>query len=145
MAPLIQALLGGASMGAATLLLAFAYLNELPSPYIPLGGDSVAPAQAKMFETVAVTRNYEITRAAPMFIVRTMTRGDCRASCEIVDLSSGHLLLPVGVYRNVVRDHIIPSSAQPGQWVLRFSVQWQDRFGRTLTAALPPLQIEVIP
>lgn len=133
----ISALIGLAFLG-------YAYLSTVHPPYISIGEDTITPKVVRVYGTITVSRNYEITRFEPMFILRTMVRGDCRANCEIVDLQSGHLSLPPGVYRNVVRDQVIPSGAQPGHWVLRYSVQWQDRFGRTLTAPLPPLAVEVI-
>lgn len=140
----IPAIIRTACMVGAFSLIAFAYLDVPPSPMISLGGDSVTPHSVKALEAVTVSRNYEITRNDPMFVVRTMVQGDCSKNCEIIDLPSGYLLREPGVYRNHVRDHVIPSSAQAGAWVLQFSVQWQDRFGRTLTKPLPPLGIEVI-
>lgn len=144
MAPLIQALIGGASMGIAVALIVAAYMGESPSPYIGLGGDSVSPERVKVLGEVTVNRRFEITRDTVMFITRSMVSGTCPKNCEIIDLPSGYLDSAPGVYERG-RKQIIPSIATPGPWVLTFSVKWEDRFGRTFTYPLVPLAIEVIP
>lgn len=126
-------------------LLAYAYMHPPPSPYVSTGGDSLNPEKVKVLGAVAISRNFLITRREPMFVVRTMVKGDCSVTCEIIDLPGGNLTLEPGAYHNVIRDHSIPSFAQPGHWVLKFSIQWQDRFGRTLSAEMPPLAMEVVP
>lgn len=114
------------------------------SPFVDLGGDKVVPTKVKAGDVVTVTRNFRITREAPMAVTRTMVRGDCKASCEILDLAHGKLLLPPAEYRNVLRDQAIPTTAQPGVWQLIFTVQWEDSLGRDHNQKLAALEIEVV-
>ena len=114
------------------------------SPFVDLGGDEVAPAKVAPGGTVTVTRNFRIVRDEPMTVTRAMIFGDCKESCEILDLSTSKLSLTQGEYRKIAREHIIPMLAQPGPWRLVFVVHWQDHFGRELRQPLAELSVEVV-
>lgn len=109
-----------------------------------LGGDSVTPKVVRVRDVITVTRNFRATRNTSVYVTRTLVRGDCRKSCEIVDLPSGELALEEGDYRNARREHYIPGLLQDGTWRLVFSIKWEDWLGRAHVLKLPELEIEVV-
>lgn len=115
------------------------------SPYSPLGGDSVTPTRVRIGDKFVVSRSFRVTRQGAITVSRTMVRGDCNVSCEIVDLYTGALLLGDGEYRSIKREFIVPITAVPGAWSLEFAVHWDNAFGRSQTYKLPSLKIEVVP
>ena len=138
---------GWSGVVAVLLIWAAAYLFWLyafPSPIELMGGDTVTPQKVRAGERVSITRNFRVLRAEPLNVTREAIRGDCKKSCEVIDLTSSTMTLPPGEYRNVVREHTIPIHAEPGIWRLVFSVHWQGRFGRYVSESLPELTIEVI-
>lgn len=128
---------------SAVILLLVLALFPIGPPIVDTGDSSVSPKKVRRFDTVTVSRNLRSYRADDVTVVRTMVRGDCNKNCEIIDLPGGRLNLQPGDYKNVSRDHIIPSTAQNGQWRLVFSLLWRDLIGRTKVEVLPELQIEV--
>lgn len=124
-------------------VLALLFMPEAP-PIESLGGDTVEPATVRPGDRVSVTRSFRIVRSVPMSVNRTMVRGDCKRSCDIVDLANGSLTLEAGDHLNVVRPHVIPAFVSPGQWELRFTVVWEDRLGRQRKTVLPELPITVV-
>lgn len=130
---------------SAMWVMTIAFWMSTPSsPIEQLGGDTVSPERVRAGEIVTVTRNFRIIRNQAMSVSRTMILGDCEKRCEIVDLPSGHLTLAPGDYINIQREHVIPATTDPGEWRLVFSVNWQDRLGRTINERLPELTIEVV-
>lgn len=115
-----------------------------PTPFTDLGGDTVEPAKVPVRGTVVITRNYEITRDTPLRVTRRMIKGDCKASCELIDLPESWLVLAPGVYRNVKREHIIPSTASPGLWTLSFTLHWKGLLGNERHLNLKEMKIEVV-
>lgn len=136
-------LLGAIILGILTLIGMSFY--EPPSPLVDLGGDAIAPAAVKPLGRIEITRNFIILRSEPMRVSRRMIKGDCRTSCEIVDLPSGSLLLDPGEYRNIRRDHLIPSFVAPGEWRVLVTIYWQDQLGRELHQNLAGLKLVVLP
>lgn len=122
-----------------------AFFHTPPSPYEPLGNDSVTPPLVKPGERFTVIRNYRLTRSEAVYITRAMLRGDCVTECEIIDLPSGPLELAKGEYHNIARTMVLPANVTPGRWELIYTVQWQDRFSRTSSMKLPPLMLDVLP
>ena len=117
----------------------------LDSPYVNLPGATVSPKIVKALGIITISRDFKITRDEPIFVQRTLVRGDCKQSCEIVDLPSGNLMLPVGIYKGMTRDQILPITVEPGNWVARFSIQWRDRLGRSRTEPMEELSFTVVP
>ena len=129
---------------ASSLLVAFFFIFPPPPPISTTGNDdSVTPTVVKAGETISVTRSLRSISEAPVGVVRTMVKGDCAKSCEVIDLFHGSFSLKVGEHMRVKRDHVIPLRAEPGEWRLVFWITWQDRLGRTLKTKLPELTIEV--
>lgn len=116
-----------------------------PCPLVDLGGDAVEPAVVKPLGKITVTRNFRVLREEPMRVSRQMIHGDCKKSCEIVDLPGSTLALDPGEYPNFKRDHLIPSYVEPGQWRLVFTIHWQDHLGRELHQKLTELTVTVLP
>lgn len=134
----------------ATLSLTWASLAALyfyvpPSPMVPISGDTATPSIVKVGDIVTVSRNFKITRAAPFKVVRTMVQGDCARNCEIIELSSSSITRQPGVYVGNTRELVIPQTADPGQWVLQYTLHWNDWFGRAHSRPMPPLTIQIIP
>ena len=127
------------SVGAVVVLW------EPENPYRQLRGDHVVPTIIRAGGKVTVIRNFEVTRNTTTYIARRMTRGDCRRSCTFIDLPSGPLSLPVGIYAAVKREVVIPATAEPGKWRLEYSTQWETIFGRQLTAPWPVIELEISP
>lgn len=134
----LAATLASLWLGTVTL-----YLYVPPSPYVPLGGDTVTPAKVKAGEHIAIKRYYRMTRDDTMLVTRSMVAGSCPKACEIIDLPSSSIVQAAGIHERT-RDHLIPTTASPGRWVLRFAVHWEDRLGRTITMPMPDLEIEVV-
>jgi len=133
-------LLFGVLVWVATL----AIILPSPSPIEAMGGDAVAPQITRAGSSVTVVRNFRIMRDIPIRVTRAMVKGDCNKSCEIVDLSTSHLVLAPGVYHNVRREHQIPATVTPGTWTLIFTVHWGNFLGADHKMNLPPLDIEVV-
>lgn len=120
------------------------FLLYAPVPFEDLGGDSISPQKVKAGETVAIIRNLRVIRDTPMRVTRSMIKGDCRRSCEIIDLPSSVLTLQPGEYLNLRRDHIIPLLASPGMWRMAFAIHWEDNLGRGHHESLKDLSFEVL-
>lgn len=73
-----------------------------------------------------------------------MVKGDCKKSCDIVDLHGGALTLAPGNHMNLRRAHIIPPTVTEGKWRLAFSVHWDDMIGRDRHIKLKEIEIEVV-
>lgn len=119
------------------------FLYVPPSPYEPLGGDRVIPTTVRAGDHIAIRRHYRMTRDDTMTVTRSMVAGSCPRACEIIDLPSSSIVQTAGIYERT-RDHLIPTTASPGRWILRFAVHWEDRLGRTITMPMPELEIEVV-
>lgn len=115
-----------------------------PAPFEDLGGDAVSPAMVKPGGSVTITRNIRVLSGEPLRVTRTMLKGDCKKSCEIVDLHGSALTLNPGTYTNLRRDHVIPITVTEGKWRLAFSVHWEDLIGRDRHIKLKELEIEVV-
>lgn len=127
-----------------TLALAFWYYAH-PAPIVMLGGDLAEPTQVRAGGIVVVSRNFRVVKNEPLHVTREMIKGDCRKACDIVSLPSGGLALEAGEYTNIRREHRIPTHVSPGLWRLVFTIHWQGRLGRYVSAPLPELLIEVVP
>jgi hypothetical protein len=121
-----------------------AWFYSPPPPVVGWVNSSVEPIKAKAGDTIEVSRTFTATRDESMLVTRTMVKGDCKKACEIIDLPSSTLNLTRGDYTGIKREFIIPITASPGVWTLRFSIHWQNWVGRTLTQALPELTVEVV-
>lgn len=133
-------LLLGVLVWTATLAL----LLPSPPPINTMGGDSVEPSVVRAGESVIVVRNFRVLRDSPIRVTRAMVKGDCKKACEIVDLTTSHLILAPGDYHNVKREHHIPATVTPGKWVLVFTMHWDNVFGEDQKVNLPLLELEVI-
>lgn len=131
------------------------YVYVPPSPYRALPGDSVDPVAVRAGEDIYVTRRYEITRAVIFRVTRRLTSGTCptqaklsadelksNTNCEAIDLPYSEIFLQPGFYERR-RSHTIPHNAKPGVYALKFTIHWEDRFGRTISEDMPPLEVEV--
>ena len=106
-------------------------LFPMGSPIISAQGDSVEPLVVHVGGTILIKRNLRVTREEPVTVIRTVVQGECAVNCEIIDLSSGNLLLAKGNYIDMKREHILPLSIGPGLWKAKFYINWQDRLGRS--------------
>lgn len=116
----------------------------LGAPITSLPGDLVYPETVTVGGKIHVVRNLRVIREEPVVVNRAVMRGDCRKTCEIIDLPGGNLTLKVGDYPNVLRDHILPNTVQPGDWRLVFTIQWADRVGALHVEPLTVLAIKVV-
>ena len=116
----------------------------MSSPIVGLGGDSVTPNEIPVGGTIHILRNLRANREENVTVTRTLVRGDCRFNCEIVDLPGGNLSLKPGIYPNLLRDHVLPSTVEAGNWRVLFSMQWYDRIGRVHTEKLQELGFRVV-
>jgi hypothetical protein len=57
----------------------------------------------------------------------------------------GDLFLPVGIYKNAVKEYRLPPFITPGIWVFKVTVHWDDHFGRSHSMSIPELTFEVVP
>lgn len=124
--------------------VAWSFLPE-EAPIVSAPGDSIQPLIVKVGGVITISRNLHVKREAPVFVQRTLVRGDCAKSCEIVDLPSGNITLPAATYGNLLRDHKLPTVVEPGDWTAVFTIQWTDRLGRTHYEPLMPLAFKVTP
>ena len=136
------AIVMGLTLWLATIAL---YLWPQSPPFESFGTDTVTPDRAKVGESFVVSRNYRATRREVWAITRTMVRGDCRKSCEFVELPAGALLVGEGTYVDVRRSYVVPANVTPGVWTLLFTVQWDAAFWGTQKMPLPPLTITIDP
>ncbi len=121
------------------------YFWPASPPYESFGEDTVTPSHVKAGEAITISRNFRATRRELWTVSRTLVQGDCRKSCELIDLPSGSLMVEEGTYVDVRRTHVIPMRVTPGVWVLRFTVQWDTAFWGTQKSTLPPLTITIDP
>lgn len=125
---------------------AFLWSYDPGSPLVPFGGDDyVSSPTVKAGDRITVFRSFVVERKALVHINRVMVKAGCPKNCEVVDLAHGSLILDPGTYRKLPRDHVIPSHTKPGRWALVFTVSYTNLVGRSLSATLPRLEIEVIP
>ncbi len=120
------------------------WLYEPSSPVTNWRGDSVTPTVVKTGDKITVFRSFTGLISESISVTRSIVHGDCSKNCDVVELPSGNILVEPGEFLNVAKDYILPTTLHPGIWVLRFYIHWQDRFGRTLSQALPELSIEVV-
>ena len=118
-------------------------LFPMSSPIVSMQGDSVAPLIVPVGGTILIKRNMRVTREEPVTVIRTVVQGECAVNCEIIDLSSGNLLLAEGDYIDMKREHILPLSLRPGLWKAKFYINWQDRLGRSHSEPLQELSFTV--
>lgn len=137
-------LLPTALLALALILWTVAFFYPQHSPMEIIGGDKVYPQTVHPGETISIFRSFNVTRLEPMGVTRRMIKGDCKKTCEIVDLVHGSFLPDkIGPTIDVKRDHTIPMNITPGHWRVMFAVTWHDWLGRTKTMELPELSVEV--
>ena len=118
-------------------------LFPMGSPIVSMQGDSIEPPIVQVGGTIFIRRNMRVTRKEPVTVIRAVVQGDCSVNCEIIDLSSGNLLLAEGDYIGIKREHILPLSIGPGLWKAKFYINWQDRLGRSHSEPLQELSFTV--
>jgi len=109
-----------------------------------LSGDSVIPQVVNVGGTITVTRRYRVLREEAVTVIRTLVRGDCSISCEVVDLPSSTVTMPVQEFRVQSRDMTLPKTVEPGSWRVVFFQQWRDRIGRVHSSPIPVLRFTVV-
>lgn len=117
-----------------------------PSPVTSLEGfvDTVEPVKVHVGGIISVSRNLRSTTGEQVTVFRTIVRGDCKVSCEIVELTSSMISLAPGDYHDAKKDHVLPITADPGVWKIVFTILWKDALGRTLRYELPQLDLEIV-
>lgn len=134
-------------LAALILLICGALLYKPPPPRVPTGVDYVVPDRLRAGEIFTVFRTFRVTRWQEIRITRDLIASDCAKpkTCEVLNLETNSVTQEVRDYVNLSRKHQIPVGARPGVYQLRFTIHWEDHLGRTLSQAMPPLSIEVLP
>ena len=131
--------------GAAWVVMLFWAFYPLPAPIVWYAeGESVEPTVVSKGGEITVTRDYEVASDRPVFILRTLIKGDCKKRCEIVDLPSSVISLSPGERRKQTRDFILPDAVEKGIWQVVFVAQWTDALGRVSTQRLNVLSFTVL-
>ena len=115
------------------------------APIEYLEGDSLVPQRVQVGGTITITRHFRVLREEPATISRTLVRGNCVVTCEVVDLPSSTITLPVQETRTQTRDMVLPDAVEAGTWRAVFAVHWKDRIGRLHIKPLHELTFDVIP
>lgn len=115
----------------------------LGAPIINLPGDFIDTQTVTVGGKVNVVRNLQVKRQEAVMVHRSMIRGDCSKSCEIINLASSSLMLKVGDYHSVTFTHQLPSIVEPGDWRLVSTTEWIDRIGGSHIESLAELAIKV--
>lgn len=106
--------------------------------------DIVSPTTVRVGDEIVVSRSFDAMRTDVINVTREMIRGDCKKTCDRIELPGGSLQIEPGEYRGVKKTYIVPAAASPGEWRLAFTIHWEDRFGRSLKQKLPELNIRVV-
>ena len=123
--------------------VAWLALYSLSPPVNNWHDDSVSPTTARTGDEIVVARSFDAIRTDTIKVTREMIRGDCKKSCDRVEMPSGTLTVEPGPYREVKKTFVIPAAATPGEWRLVFTVHWDDSMGRTFKQKLPELVVQV--
>ena len=121
------------------------FIWPIDPPMIELPGSTVTPQIVEKLGVITIARTLVVSREESVFVQRVLFRGDCAKSCEIIDMPSGNLTLPIGAYPSMSRDHILQRTVESGEWRAAFNIQWRDRLGRTHIVPMQELKFTVLP